>query len=141
MDMEIRDYFISYSNEQRDAEWAEWVNGVLEGYATTYFQKRDVQGGMNFLDWMDESIKRSRGLIVIWSEHYDASYYCKLEREAALFRKRDDPAYHILMLRVTEAPIENLLWRGSAYVDLLSPYEDKNRKVLLNAVQNQMNRH
>lgn len=135
--METRDYFISYNNE-KDGEWAEWVNNALQGYATTYFQAHDVKGGMNFLDWMNEALKSSKGLIAIWSEHYKASVYCKAELDGAFMRKRDDPSYNILIVRVADSPVDNFLFRGIVHVDLLSPSESKNRDALLDAVQSHL---
>ena len=60
--MEDKDFFISY--QSRDESWAEWVAWTLieNGYSV-HVQAWDFRPGGNFVNEMDERIKKSKRII------------------------------------------------------------------------------
>ncbi|MBQ9348336.1 MAG: TIR domain-containing protein [Oscillibacter sp.] len=132
MEMETRDFFISYNNAH-DSVQARWIADTLRsnGY-TVFLQEYDCKPGSDFLRWMEDAISHSRGFLAVWSGAYEESEFCKDELHAAKMKKHRDRSYLLLPVRVEDVPVKNPLFQSVVRVDLLSD-EETNRARLLDA--------
>jgi len=80
--MEKKKYFISYTTRtEEDRQWAIWVEWFLRvqlGH-DTIMQEYDFQPGDNFIERMDDALKKADCVIGILTHTYMQSAYCKDE--------------------------------------------------------------
>lgn len=105
--MELRDFFISYTNS--DEAWARWIADVLKsnGY-TVYVQALDIKPGDSFLEKMEEFVENSANFIAVWSEAYSKSVYCMTEFRAAFHEWKEGRMECVLPVRVDGHPMKRL---------------------------------
>lgn len=129
---ETRDFFISFNKADRD--WAAWIAWVLEkvGAHQVYFQDWDFRG--NFVDHMNEGVKKCPRCVAILSDNYFGSSFTLAEWSAYFAR---DPANHastIIPVRVGHLTDENLL-APHIYADLTDCDETTAEQRLLDHVR------
>ena len=108
--MESRDFFISYTQE--DKMMAEWVGKTLKDHGyTVYLQTWDNPPGESFITWIDRAIESSQHFIAIWSKAYSQSAWCKEELETAFERKVKGEIGKFLPVRVEQYPLPPLFRR------------------------------
>ena len=125
MGNEKKKIFVSYTSKDRD--WAEWIAERLqkqEGYEVI-IQSWDFQPGDNFVLKMDEALQTSEMVVVVLSQAYLESYYCKAELSAA-FAKTDK---RLIPVRVDDFKVRGL-WAPINYIDLVGTSENDARKLL-----------
>ena len=79
---EAIDFFISYNHNDKDR--ATWVAATLEAHGyTTCIQEWDFNPGDNLVENIDVALKTSGRVLVILSENYVNSPWCRAEWTAA----------------------------------------------------------
>ena len=132
MVIHLRDFFICYT--ERDLSWAEWIAHSLEaaGY-TTFFQKRDIPVGSNFVLEMDRALSETSKTILVLSKSFHEILFTQPEWAS---RFVDDPmgfSRRILPVRIDRCRPVGLL-RAISYLDLVGLAESQARQALLEAV-------
>lgn len=133
-DLEIRDFFISYSSDTEDAV-ARRIANILNsmGYSC-HVQFQDCLEGMNFLSWMNVALANSDRFIALYSPDYWASEFCEIEWNTAL--KRDPTGFkRILTGFVVRACTLPPLAESVVYRNLVGLTVDQERKAILDAIR------
>ncbi|MCD8050509.1 MAG: toll/interleukin-1 receptor domain-containing protein [Clostridiales bacterium] len=130
---EKRDFFISYNHN--DEEWAKWIAGTLEehGYTTT-IQAWDFQPGNNFVLKMQEAAVTCSKTILVLSQNYLDSAYCKTEWSAAIGRDPTGKERTLIPVRIEPISPPGLLAQ-IVYIDLCDRSEEEAKSELLKGVQ------
>ncbi len=104
---EPRDFFISFNKADRPA--ATWIAWVLEKIGThrVYFQDWDFRG--NFVDHMNEGVKKCPRCVAVLSDNYFASGFTLAEWSAYFARDPANRTSTIIPVRVGTISEENLL--------------------------------
>lgn len=131
------DFFISYNKE--DKQWAKWIAGILEenGYSTI-IQAWDFKPGNNFILEMQNALLCCKKTLLVLSEDYLSSEYCKPEW-AAIFNT--DPTgvnRNLIPVRIAEV-VPNGLLSAKIYIDLYGATEEIATKKLLLGVSDKEN--
>lgn len=128
-----KDFFISYSSS--DTNWATWIAEILEsvGY-TTIIQAWDFKPGGSFINDMHEAIVQCERLILVLSDKYFKSDYCKAEWQNIFVNDSIGSKEVIIPVRVDDAKPQGLL-SARTYIDLFGIDEEEARKVLLEGVK------
>jgi hypothetical protein len=85
----MADVFISYGSEDRD--FARIVSYVLERYGYSVWWDRRLLGGQNFLDKIEQELKRARCVLVLLTEAAKQSEWVRFEAEVGRFLKKCVP--------------------------------------------------
>ena len=111
------DYFVSYT--QTDKKWAEWVVWVLtqRGY-TCFAQFANIPPGSDFIQEMNEGLRRSRQILAILSPDYLNSEFGTSEFNTALGLDPIGRGRRLIPIRVRSCQPEGLL-ATRVYVDLV----------------------
>src|SRR5437879_3587745 len=120
---EPRDFFISYNS--KDAQWAEWIAGILEDENySVYIQAWDFLPGGNFVAQMEASTRLCKRTIGVLSPDALEASYVKQEWSAALFADPLGQSRKFVPVRVRECQPQGLLG-PIIYIDLVgtSPEE------------------
>ncbi|MCD8354845.1 MAG: toll/interleukin-1 receptor domain-containing protein [Clostridiales bacterium] len=130
---EKRDFFISYNHN--DEKWATWIAGTLEehGYTTT-IQAWDFQPGNNFILEMQEAAVACSKTILVLSQNYLDSAYCKTEWSAAIGRDPTGKKRTLIPVRIEPISPPGLLAQ-IVYIDLCDRSEEEAKSELLKGVQ------
>ena len=127
------DFFISYT--KKDKEWAQWIAWELE--KERFFcvlQARDFVPGGDFIQQMNEAIKRSKQVIAVFSPDYFKSRYASAEMNAALALDPVGNKGRLVPVRVRECQPSGLL-RGRVYIDLVDKSAEVARQELLEGIR------
>ena len=133
MEMEQRDFFISYANE--DEERAKWATKALKDSGkTVYVQYKDSPPGDSFVFWINDALGKSSNFIAIWSEAYAKSEHCKSEMGAAYALKAKKLVDKFLLVRFEDVQMGPLF---STYgrADLFGLDETQREKEFLRAIK------
>jgi tetratricopeptide (TPR) repeat protein len=111
-----KDFFISYAD--KDENWAAWIAETLEskGYSTI-IQVWDFKAGGSFVNDIDEAIKKCRKVILVLSERYLESEYCKAEWQNFFVNDPVGKNVLIIPVRIDNVKPEGLL-ASRTYLDL-----------------------
>lgn len=111
------DYFVSYT--QADKKWAEWVVWVLtqRGY-TCFAQFANIPPGSDFIQEMNEGLRRSRQVLAILSPDYFDSRFGTAEFNAVLGLDPIGLGRRLIPIRVRPCKPDGLL-TTRVYVDLV----------------------
>ncbi|CAH3029319.1 unnamed protein product [Porites evermanni] len=92
--------FIAYSNE--DKPWAEKILKLLEGkyHLKCCIHYRDFPVGRNFQDSMAASVYQSHKVIVLFSNNFVQSEYCKYELDVAIGRQVHNRDLSLVVIRI-----------------------------------------
>jgi len=129
---QVESIFISYTGD--DKHWAKWIGSILvsAGYSVTV-QYKDFLPGSNFVQHMDDAVKKTDRTIAVLSKAYLESEFATTEWHAAF---RDDPLGEkrkLIPIRVEKVRAQGLL--GSiVYADIVGLSEESATAVLLGAV-------
>lgn len=124
--MERRDFFISYTKQDKD--WALWIaNALIACGYTVYMQEMDIFPGDSFITKMNYFLENSENFISVWSKAYNGSYYGMMELESAVTAKM-----RIIFCCVDTHPVQKL-FRRLVHVSL-SDRSAESEKKLVNAV-------
>ncbi len=128
----MRDFFISYTSS--DEKFAIWIASTLEkrGY-TTIIQAWDFNVGDSFLEKMNEALVDSNCLILVLSNAYLNSKWCKIEWISKLAEQISTGERKILPIRVEPVNISGLL-STIIYKDLFGLTESEAEIVLFDAI-------
>ena len=124
--------FISYT--RADEDWARWIGRILQsaGYSVTA-QYKDFVPGSNFVQEMDQAVRKTDRTIAVLSPDYLKSELTASEWQAAF---RGDPLGEkrkLVPVRVAKVNLKGLL--GSiVYADLVGVMEASATAVLLGAL-------
>jgi hypothetical protein len=132
---ETTHFFISYTGADRS--WAEWIAWVLEQAAyTTVIQAWDFGAGADFVQAMDEAVKKAERTIAVLSPDYFQSRFAPAEWHAAFRRDPTGTQRLLVPVRVREYDVDGLLG-GIVYIDLVGLAEDTARARLLAGVRHE----
>ena len=128
-----KDFFISYT--KTDERWASWIAWVLEeaGYSTV-LQCWDFTPGANFISAMHDALENTQRTIIVLSEEYISSAYCRAEWTAAFARDPVGAARRLIPFRVGRCDPPGLI-KAMVYLDLFGMSEDEARAALLGAFE------
>lgn len=111
----LRDFFVSYSNEDR--EQAERIASALEGDGkTVYMQSQDFGAGGNFMRKVDEAAANSGCMLSVLSPAYLRSDFCTMEWRAQL--AQDPTGSNLFPVRIALCNPTGML-AAIAYIDLV----------------------
>ena len=96
----MADIFLSYARE--DLERARSIAAALEAEGWSVFWDRRIPPGRSFEDYIEERIKASRVVMVLWSPHSVASSWVRIE--AAHGRDRRPPALIPILIAPAAIP-------------------------------------
>jgi hypothetical protein len=113
----VWDYFISYT--KADQEWARWVLWVLEqnGY-TCFAQFANIPPASDFVQQMNDGLRRSRQVIAVLSPDYLRSEFATSELNAALGSDPIGRERKLIPVRVRPCQLDGML-ATRVYVDLV----------------------
>lgn len=80
------DIFISYASE--DADFASELASDLENEGFKVWWDIDIPTGRNFYDVIEEALKKSKSVVVLWSTHSIESDWVQLEAGEGQAKKR-----------------------------------------------------
>lgn len=128
----MKDFFISYTSS--DENMATWIATVLEkeGY-TTIIQAWDFNVGENFLERMNDALINSRCLILVLSNAYFDSQWCKIEWISKLAEQVTTGERKILPIRIEPVNVTGLL-STIIYKDIYGKTEREAEIAILEAV-------
>jgi hypothetical protein len=130
------DFFISYANDDKDPDWAEWIAQTLEaeGYSCR-LQAWDFGVGSNFVAKMDEYVRDAERLILVLSPAYVVGRPMVLAEWTAKFTDDADGKKRLLIpVMVRKCDVKGLLG-PRVYVDVGGLEPDAAREALLEAVR------
>lgn len=129
----MKDFFISYTSS--DEKIAVWIATVLEenGYSTI-IQAWDFNVGDSFLEKMNEALINTKCLVLILSNAYFNSKWCKIEWISKLCDQISTGERKILPIRVEPVNIDGLL-STIIYKDLFGLTETEAKIALLDAIE------
>jgi hypothetical protein len=124
-------FFISRAGNQRDIQWAKWVQRALtrHGY-TCFLQDDDIRTGHNFQMEMEAGLERADHLIAILSHDFVRSRYAMAELRAVFFRDVEGSQRRVIVVRVDQGCTLPVLYSGLVYLDLDEPDEKAERDLL-----------
>lgn len=130
----MKDFFISYT--KTDKNMAEWIAYILEkeGYSTI-IQEWDFCAGENFLLKMDESIMNAKCLVLVLSDNYMKSPWCRAEWIAKLGEQIISGERKILPIRIEPVEIKGLL-STIIYADIVGKTEYEAKETILKEIRN-----
>ena len=115
-------YFISYTH--KDESWATWIAEVIEkNGGIALVQVWDTHPGDNFVQKMDEFIKKADVVVPVCSKEYFDSYYCGKEWEAA-FAKAKSGNKKMIPVRVADYEPDGIL-SAEVNIDLHGDSDEK----------------
>jgi TIR domain-containing protein len=127
------DFFISYT--KADEQWAEWIAWTLNeaGYSH-FFQKWHFTVGGDFVQHMDEALKRSDRVLMVLTPDYLASMFAQSEWMAGFAMDPSGQKGILVPVRVAEVELQGLL-KSRVYCDLVGLGDRQARKTLLGALR------
>jgi hypothetical protein len=127
--------FISHTG--RDRAWADWVRWHLETVGCqTELDSVDWPPGTNFIQAMDEALRRDNPMLVLLSAAYlDPDRYTTDEWTTRLAQRRKDPDAKMIPLRVDPVDLHRGLWSPIIVPDLFDLPPDHAITALLDAVR------
>jgi hypothetical protein len=128
-----RHFFISRAGE--DAEYAQWMAGVLEeaGF-TTILQDLDFQVGDNFIHKMNEALGAAEQVIALLSPAYIAKDFTLMELYSALAKHGIGTKRHLIPVRIAACEIPPVL-NQIVYTDLAGKDPAEAREKLLSEIR------
>lgn len=122
-----KDVFISYTAP--DGNWAKWLDYVLhDAVYSTVVHGYDFHAGNNFVDSMDEALRKCCLVVGLLSPDYIQSRWSKKEWQAALNADRLFP------IRIADYEPNGLL-RSENLLDLVGAEQVTARDLVLNALR------
>lgn len=131
----MKDFFVSYNNDDRD--WAEWIAWTLEenGYSTI-LQAWDFRPGYNFPVKMRNALEDSKRTLIILSPSYVNSDYAQAEWSATFVKDPKGEKGKLLPVRIKGCDLPDFI-REISYIDLVGLDEKKAKSELLNGVKSE----
>ena len=128
----MKDFFISYTSS--DENMATWIAAVLEkeGY-TTVIQAWDFNVGDNFVERMNDALINSKCLILVLSNAYFDSNWCRVEWISKLAEQVSTGERKILPIRIEPVNVTGLL-STIVYKDIYGKTEEEAKTALLDAI-------
>jgi hypothetical protein len=126
------DIFISYA--KADKAWAEWIAFTTEslGYNVS-IQEWDFLPGGNFALNMDEAITNAKTTLIVMSQEYLDSEFCKAEWAAVFATDPTGFQHKLIPVRVSKCVVTGLL-KQVIYVDLVETSENEAKVKLKQAL-------
>jgi hypothetical protein len=127
--------FISHTG--KDRAWAEWARWHLEkaGHATE-LDSVDWAPGTNFIEAMNQAMKRDNPLLVLLSSAYlDPERLTTDEWTTRLAQRRRDPTAKLVPLRIEDVDLHDGLWAPIVVPDLFGLAPEQAIALLLDAVR------
>lgn len=130
--------FISYTGA--DLEFATWVGEILEnnGYNVT-IQAWDFRPGDNFVKKIDDGLKECEKMIIILSNNYINSEWCKAEWTAKLAEQVNKKTRKIIPIKVEHFEMNGLL-NPIVYIDIVDKEERIAEKLILDGLKDKIDR-
>ncbi|WP_301663236.1 toll/interleukin-1 receptor domain-containing protein [Methanoculleus frigidifontis] len=126
------DFFISYNTA--DKSWAKWVAWALEekNYSVR-IDDWDFQPGNNFVNRMDNALKKANVMLLILSPDYLDSEYCQAEWTSKFCEDSTGEQRKIIPIMVRETVLSGLL-KAIIHINLVSLNEDQAKERLLQGI-------
>jgi hypothetical protein len=127
----MRDFFVSYN--KADSQWAEWIAWKLEetGFDVV-IQAWDFRPGENFVFKMQDALKNTKKMVLVFSEDYLNSSFTAAEWTSVFATDPVAKERKLVPIRVRECTPEGLLG-PLIYVDLVNLSEPDAEGALLGA--------
>ena len=137
-EMKDTDFFISYNH--KDESWATWIAGVLEenGYSTI-IQAWDFLAGNDFVVEMHKALQQCKKTIIVLSENYLKSEYCRAEWSSVFARDPTGNQRILIPVRIEDVKPNGLL-KSRIYIDLVGLSDSDAEKELLYKVNQKSSR-
>ncbi len=134
----MKDFFVSYTGADRD--YATWVAEVLEKheYSVT-IQAWDFVAGENFVSKINSALIECRKLIVILSENYLKSEWCKAEWTTKYAEQIAQKETLIIPIRIEAIEVTGLL-APLVYIDIVDKTEEDAESVIVNGINGKYER-
>lgn len=130
---EAIDFFVSYNHNDKDR--ATWVAATLEAHGyTTCIQEWDFNPGDNLVENIDVALKTSGRVLVILSENYVNSPWCRAEWTAAFCRGIATAQPVIVPVRFEDVAPQGIL-APLIYIDLVNKYGEQAEHALLDGLK------
>ena len=126
------DFYLSYHGS--DKHWADWITSILEEESYVVYSLAKYKPG-NFVQGMDDGLKRSRQIISILSQNYLNAKFTQPEWQAAFARDPDGTEGVLVPIRVEPCKPTGLLGQV-VYVDLVGLSEQEAKVALLDHISN-----
>ena len=128
----MKDFFVSYAHN--DLDFATWVAELLEknSYSVT-IQAWDFKPGYNFVSQIDEALSECERLIVILSENYLKSDWCKAEWTSKFVEQIKLEERRIIPIRIEPVDIKGLL-STIVYIDIVDKSEAEAKQCIFNGI-------
>ncbi|MDA1275626.1 MAG: toll/interleukin-1 receptor domain-containing protein, partial [Verrucomicrobia bacterium] len=108
---------VSLSHSTKDKEFVSKLEfGLKRAGIETWLCEVDVIPGANFVAEIDKGLQHTDLAVLIWSPNAAKSEWTKLEWTSILAREIEDKRTHLLIVRLKEHPLPELL-RTKHYID------------------------
>ncbi len=130
--------FISYTGA--DTNFATWVAGILErnNYDVT-IQAWDFRPGDNFIKKIDSGLKECKKMIIILSNNYLKSEWCKAEWTSKIAEQIENQERIIIPIRIEPVELKGLL-KPLVYIDVVDKDETTAKRLILDGIRNVVDR-
>ncbi len=130
--------FISYTGS--DVNFATWVAEILEKneYDVT-IQAWDFRPGDNFVEKIDSSLKNCEKMIIILSNNYLNSEWCKAEWTSKIAEQVEQKERKIIPIRIEPIELRGLL-KPLVYIDVVDKDETTAQKLILDGIKDTIER-
>lgn len=134
----MKDFFVSYTGN--DVKYATWVAEILEteGYKVT-IQAWDFLPGDNFIAKMDQALIECRKLVVILSDDYLKSEWCRAEWTVKYAEQIRENERRIIPIRIKPIIIKGLL-SNLAYIDIVDKGTQEAKELILTGILDEIPR-
>jgi hypothetical protein len=114
-----RDFDVFLSHAHCDRALVESLDRWLTETAglTVWYDARELAGGSALATDLQNAIQRCRGVIVVGTTEGLDRGWVKAEYNAAMDERSNDPAFRVIVLRVGDANMQNLM-RGLTWIDV-----------------------
>ena len=128
-----KDFFISYTGS--DTQYATWVAELLESKGfKVVIQAWDFRPGDNFVKKIDDALRECKKLLIILSQNYLRSEWCRTEWTSKLAEKSNPNDGAIIPIRVEPVEVEGLL-SPIVYIDIVDKDEPDARQCILDGIR------
>lgn len=130
--------FISYTGA--DTNFATWVAEILEkNDCDVTIQAWDFRPGDNFIKKIDSGLKDCKKMIIILSNNYLKSEWCKAEWTSKIAEQIENQERVIIPIRIEPVELKGLL-KPLVYIDVVDKDETTAKRLILDGINDVVNR-
>jgi hypothetical protein len=111
------EYHVFLSYRSTDSNWAKQLVARLEGSGFRVFiDQTELEVGGSLVGQIQSALTKARAGIVLISQDWLNSRWCQVEGDALLNRHINDPAFHLIPIRIDNCVLP-AIWSSQKYLD------------------------